>query len=166
MTNPSGYTVTPTAFWGWSQPASGSNLQTTTPVVTSYVNGNVTKSGLMPTDLANFVGIPLNVGGPNGTPIPSQNLIQYLRWAEDSIETDTGVLLCQTWVASPPEITTAQALAAQLPGMGSTGQRMGVNYDVADSGYDFFLFLIQKVLGRRMGLHGDSVQTTSFGWTE
>ena len=135
--NASGYTVTPTAYWGWSQPTSGV-AATTTPIVTSFINGNVTKTGLMPQDVQNFIGIPLTYGGPNGTPIPVGTILQYIRCAEDLVETTTGILLCQSWVASPPEISGAEANAAQLPGLGNTGQRLGVTYDIADVGFDFF----------------------------
>lgn len=130
--NASGYSVTPTAQWGWSFPATS-----VTPIVTSYVNGGSTKTGLTYTDLQNFIGLPLKWGGPNGTPIPQDAIVQFLRWAEDTVETDTGILLCLSWVASPPETTNAQANAAQLPG-NTGGQRLGVDYDIADVGYDFF----------------------------
>lgn len=122
------YTVAPTALWNWTNiNASG------TPTVSSFSNGQTTKSGVQPSDLANFIGLPLNIGGPNGTPISNVMLLNFIRWAEDAIEAETGLLLCESWVASPPEITTGQALGAQLP----SPQRMGVNYDIADAAYDF-----------------------------
>ena len=123
------YTVAPTALWSWTNITSAG-----TPTVSAYSNGQVTKSGVLPADLSNFIGLPLNIGGPNGTPISNDMLLNFIRWAEDAIEAETGLLLCESWVASPPEITTGQALGAQLP----SSQRMGVNYDIADAGYDFF----------------------------
>ncbi len=143
------FTVAPTALWSWTNITSAG-----TPTVTAYSNGQTTKSGVQPTDLVNFIGLPLNIGGPNGTPIANSMLLNFIRWAEDAIEAETGLLLCETWVASPPEITTNQALGAQLP----SPQRMGVNYDVADAAYDFFFFfLIPKMDSGGLGLFGHTL---------
>lgn len=126
------WTTPPQALWTWTVPVSS-----TTPIVSNYSNGQVTKSGIMPSDLQAFMGVPLNLGGPNGTPIPDSQLIQYIRWAEDIIETKNGILLTPAWCAAPPELTLSQVQAASVPGI-NEGMMLGVHYDIAESGYDFF----------------------------
>lgn len=121
--------VTPQAQYSWTGITSAG-----TPTVSAYSNGSNTKTGLQPADVAAFIGIPLNFGGPNGTPIPNATILNYIRWAEDSIETDTGLLLCVAWIAAPAEITPANAQAAGLP----NAQVQGVDYDLSEPGYDFF----------------------------
>ncbi len=118
--------VTPTPQWLWSFPASGA------PVVSGYPIGGgqfaPTKTGLLPQDLQNYVGVPLQIYGNPPTPVPTPQILQWIRYAEDNVEQESGLLLCQTWVASPP----AQALAVS----GLT-QTMGRDFDLADAGYDF-----------------------------
>lgn len=122
--------VSPRALWTWDT--------TQTPaVVKSYPSGQVTKTGLLPQDLANFVGVPLQFYGNPPTPVPNSVLIQWLRWAEDRIETETAILLTQTWVAAPPELTIAAAQAAGLSPVDGY-MKQGTDYDLEDAAYDFF----------------------------
>ena len=99
-----------------------------------------TKTGLGATDLKNYVGVPLqyfNTKPP--TAVPDSTIIQWIRWAEDYIESRTGLLLTQSWVASPPAVTPAQAQAVGFQPTSSGGyQIQGVDYDIEDAAYDFF----------------------------
>src|SRR5271167_1360658 len=73
------------ALWTW-------DTSTTWPTVVSYANGQPTKTGLLPSDVANFIGLPLVIYQPNGLPpitIPDSTILSWIRWAEDSIEQDT-----------------------------------------------------------------------------
>jgi hypothetical protein len=125
--------VVPTrALWGWSTPTDGSQ-----PVVLTYpTTGGPTKTGLMPADLAAFIGIPMQIYGNPPTPIPDATVLRWIRFAEDQVERETTILLCQTWVASPPVKTAPETSAVGL-GTVSGIQRLGVDYDIEDSGYDF-----------------------------
>ena len=135
-TNAPGYGQSPIvqtrALWNWSKPADGSQ-----PVVLSYpTTGGPTKSGLMPDDLRDFVSVPLQVYGNPPVPCTDRQILQWIRYAEDAIERETTILLCQTWVASPPTSTVAETQAVGL-GAVSGAQVLGTDYDLQDSGYDF-----------------------------
>jgi hypothetical protein len=125
--------VVPTkAMWGWSSPTDG-----TQPVVLTYPTTNgPTKTGLMPQDLEDFIGIPLQRFTTPPTPIPDIQVIKWIRFAEDEIERETNILLCQTWVASPPTVSVAETLAVGLRTVNGE-QKLGVDYDLSDAGYDF-----------------------------
>jgi hypothetical protein len=126
------------SFWTWTGTASNN------PTVTSYtVFPNCpTKTGLMPIDLQSFVGVPTVINNLDGsqTPLTGEQLLTYLRQAEDWVETESGILLAQAWIASPP--LSQQALVTISPPLGTTsngpGQQYGVDYDIIDAGYDFF----------------------------
>jgi hypothetical protein len=121
------------ALWTWSTPVQG-RAQT----VLSYptVPGMPTKTGLSRVDLENYMGIPISYRGLTTMEVPDSTVISWLRWAEDDIETETNIRLCQTWIASPPAKTLIEKTLLNLTTQGMF-QQLGVDYDVADSGYDF-----------------------------
>lgn len=98
-----------------------------------------TKTNLGPTDLDAFVGVPLlyyNTTPP--TVVAPEVKQQWIRNAEDRVEQETSILLCQTWVASPPSpsLQVSQALGIQTNS--STGAQVrGFDYDLEDAAYDF-----------------------------
>src|ERR1700693_5078422 len=102
-----------------------------------YPFGTPTKSGIMPEDLRNFCGVPLARRANPPVYLTDQQLIQTIRYAEDRIESKTGVLLCPTSVASPPALTLAACTAAAIIPHNGIGQVRGVVYDLQDRGYDF-----------------------------
>lgn len=121
-----------TAYWTWS------GTHTNNMSVQYYFGNSTTKTGLTPNDLRTFVGVPLQIGNPT-VPISDTQVWAWLRQAEDWVETESGILLAQAWIASPP--LTAGGLLAT--GMGTTsgdpsGQIYGIDYDIVDIGYDFF----------------------------
>ena len=126
------------AFWTWK------NTTTNNPSVVYYGQDPTvsTKTGLSTSDLQAFVGVPTVITVPNiPNPVPLTNaqLLAYLRRAEDWVEQESGILLAQAWIASPP--LSSQGL--QAVGISSTsnpvsGQIFGVDYDMLDPGYDFF----------------------------
>ncbi|MDE3023715.1 MAG: hypothetical protein KGI54_18015 [Pseudomonadota bacterium] len=95
----------------------------------------------MPQDLQDFVGVPLQYYQPVPTPVPVQTLLNWIRFAEDYVEQETGLLLCPTWVASPPLLSpVAAANSGVVPASSETGgQVIGKDYDLEDAAYDFFL---------------------------
>lgn len=122
--------------WTW-------DTSTNPPTVTKYPSGTgispvPTKSGVMPQDLQNFISIPIQAYGNPPKAIDPTVQLQWIRWAEDYIEQDSGLLLCQTWVASPPA-NTPQAAANVGIGSNSPGgyQKPGFDFDLADTAYDF-----------------------------
>jgi hypothetical protein len=123
------------ALWTWTSGASGLPM-----VATGYPSGYATKTGLKITDLQNFIGIPLQYYNTNPpVPVAEAVILQWLRWAEDWVEAKTGLLLTQTWVASPPAFTPAQAQAIGITTTSSGGyQVLGEDYDIEDAAYDFF----------------------------
>lgn len=128
--------VQTTALWTWdvSGVASGQGPQ----IVGYGPNATPTKTGLTPADLQAFVGIPLQTFGNPPTPIASATIQGWLRYAEDWVETKTGVLLTSTWIAAPP---SRQALSTRATGLiteNSTTQQLGVDYDLQEAPYDFF----------------------------
>lgn len=132
-TTPGQYSIVPTAaLWNWTPPIAGQ-----APSVLSYPPyGSPTKSGILPSDLKNFIGVPLQTFTNPPTPIPDSVILGWIRYAEDEIETITNVLLCQTWIAAPPTKTAAET---QLTGLGvqQQFQNLGVDYDRYEPGYDF-----------------------------
>ena len=122
------------ALWNW-------DLTGPDPVVKSYRGNSPTKTGLLPAELQQAAGVPLQYYNNNPPlPVPTSQLIEWIRDAEDWVEQETGLLLTPTWVASPPEI---QPYAAQATGVNVSvsgaggGQVQGIDYDLADAGYDF-----------------------------
>src|SRR5271155_747265 len=95
------------ALWNWNTSASG----TTGPVVNEFSSGYQTKTGLLPLDLQQYVTVPLQDYSQNPpVPVPPETILKWIRWAEDWVESQTGLLLCQSWVASPPALTPQQTL--------------------------------------------------------
>lgn len=127
--------VSGNALWDWDT----SGLD---PIVKAYRGGTPTKTGLVPNDLQQMVGVPLQYYTPaTGTqgPVPTPQIFEWIRDAEDWVEQETGLLLTPSWVASPPEIQAFAAVATQTPVApgGWGGQRQGIDYDIADAAYDF-----------------------------
>lgn len=126
-----------TALWQWDK-TTDPNFPTPTGFPVSGSAYSPTKTGLTPADLQNFVGVPLVYYGPTSTPVPSGQIQAWIRSGEDSVEQDTSILLCQTWVASPPAQTMQTAQAVGLIVNSPTGTQVrGYDYDLEDSGYDF-----------------------------
>ncbi len=122
--------VTSKTLWTWD--TSGP-----VPLVTGYNGSQITKTGLMPDDLQNYVGVPLQYYGNPPRAVASGTVIGWIRAAEDFVEQQTTILLTPTWVASPPSPTN---LVNSQIGLTSTiygGQQMGKDYDLEDAPYDF-----------------------------
>jgi hypothetical protein len=126
-----------TPLWTW-------NTGVTPAVVTGYPSGmgqqpGVTKTGLLPQDLQSFVGIPLQIYANPPQAVDPEVILQWIRWAEDDVEQDAGLLLCPTWVASPPARPSAAAINAGIIPVGPAPfQELGFDYDLGDAAYDFF----------------------------
>lgn len=124
---------TPTkALWTW-------DTSTYPPSVIAYSNGQNTKTGLQPIDLQNFIGIPLvfNTNPPQA--LADAQILGIIRQAEDWVEQNSGILLTKSWLASPPVPNTsipATGIITTSPPV--SGQVQGIDYDMYDSGYDFF----------------------------
>lgn len=126
-----GATVPTSAQWTW-------NLTGAQPVVTGYPSANpATKSGLLPVDLSNYLQLTLQQYSNPPVPVSNAVLTQWIRWAEDDIEQETNVRLCQTWIAAPPSRSNTET---QLLRLGATNsyQQLGVDYDFSEAPYDFF----------------------------
>lgn len=120
-------------LWNWSTPVSG-----VAQTVLSYPTTNgPTKSGIMPMDLRAYMQIPIQQFGNPPTPVSDMTLQQWIRYAEDDIEQDTNIRLCQTWIAAPPATSQASTQALNI-GVKYNYQQLGVDYDYAEAGYDFF----------------------------
>lgn len=130
---PGEFSPVPTrALWNWNTPIGEA------PSVNSYPpNGAPTKSGVLPSDLANFMGTPIQTFSNPPVPFSDATIIGWLRYAEDEIETDTNIRLCQTWIASPPTKSKYATEAVNLITKYQY-QQLGVDYDYADAPYDFF----------------------------
>lgn len=136
MSSNLGVPVPTKALWTWSAPVSGY-----APQVESFptVPGCPTKSGVQAPDLQKYMLTPLVYYSPFGgtpTPIDADTITDWIRWAEDEIETETNVRLCQTWIAAPAAKSLAQTLALNLSVSGLY-QQMGVDFDYEEPGYDF-----------------------------
>ena len=127
------------ALWLW-------NTSGSVPIVSGYPVGissaypsgfAPTKTGLTPGDLQNYVGVPLQFYGNPPTPVASGVIQQWIRYAEDRVEQETSILLCQTWVASPPALTAQYAASVGVIPNEGNGQQIGIDYDLEDSAYDF-----------------------------
>ncbi len=126
------------SLWTWASPdpSYGVPLQ-----VVGYPPGGVnqpTKTGLMPWDLQNFVGVQIQQFGNPIEKVPNSQIVQFIRWAEDRVERDTGVLLCQTWVAAPPLVAPGAASSMGIIPANSSYQVQGVDFDMYDAAYDFW----------------------------
>lgn len=131
--------LVPTApLWSWS--TSGS-----VPIVTGYPTAggfSATKTGLTPQDLRDFVGVPIVYYGNPPVAVNDSVILQWIRYAEDWVEQETSILLCQTWVAGPPSPNPAVTLQLGLTFPSQTSgfgyQRQGYDFDLQDAAYDFF----------------------------
>jgi len=123
------------ALWSW-------NTSGAVPVVSGYPIGpgafSPTKTGLTVQDLKDFAGVPLVYYGNPSSAVSDATIQNWLRYAEDTVEQESGLLLCQTWIASPPtltpEATSAVGLIVNTP---SQIQQVGIDYDLEDAAYDF-----------------------------
>lgn len=126
------------AQWTWNTSA----LPNGPPVIVGYNNGSPTKTGLSPADLQNFIGVPACIQTTPPTPISDSQLLQIIRQAEDWVEQTGGILLCETWIGSPPLDSVALLNSTGFPVQPQSqgiGQQQGVDYDLVDIGYDFFV---------------------------
>lgn len=127
------------ALWDW-------NTTNTPACVVGYPSCDggflPTKSGVLPSDVRNFVGVPLVYQGANPKAVLDDDILQWIRWAEDDIEQASSVLLCQTYVASPPAFVPSTALSigilpAKVNNVDLGYQVRGSSYDLEDAAYDF-----------------------------
>jgi hypothetical protein len=152
------------ALWLWTTPTSGAPI----PSVSGYPQGNGvytnTKTGLQATDLQNFVGVPLYYYGNPPVPVDPSTILGWIRDAEDTVEQDTSILLCQTWVASPPTPTPESTNAVGLlVSSGSGGyQNQGIDYDLPDAAYDFMFSRAQDEGWMYLTLRYRPVQSFSY----
>ncbi len=129
-----GQTVQTGALWGWSTPAVGYPQ-----MVQSYptVPGAVTKTGLLRADLESFIGTTIQLFTTPPTGIDDATVNEWIREAEDDIESETNIRLCQTWIAAPPAKTQQEVQLLNL-GVQNNYQQLGIDYDLSEPGYDFF----------------------------
>jgi hypothetical protein len=134
-------TVSGTALWQWDTSVPDN------PVATGYngyygtVSPTPTKTGMLPSDLQMTCGVPLQFFAPAGNTVgavPPELMIEWIRQSEDWVEQETGLLLTPTWIASPPEIQPLSIGASQAPSLIGGSQVQGQDYDLADTGYDFY----------------------------
>jgi|SRR5579859_628330 len=126
-----GSTLPTSAQWTW-------DLTGPSPVVTGYpTNGGPTKTGLTPNDVRNYVQVPLQQNTNPPTPVSDTVITQWIRWAEDDVEQETNIRLCQTWIAAPPARDSTETSLLRL-GTANRYQQLGVDYDFAEAPYDFF----------------------------
>lgn len=119
------------ALWNWI------TVPGKQPIVDTYSSGAKTKSGLQPNDLRQFVQIPLQQYSNPPVPIDDSVVMDWIRYAEDEIEQDTNIRLCQTWIAAPP--AKAQIETQQLDfGVKYNYQQLGVDFDYQEAAYDFY----------------------------
>lgn len=126
------------SLWTWASPDPTYQVPLT---VIGYPPGGLvqpTKTGLIPQDLQNFIGVQIQQYGSPIMAVPPEQILQYIRWAEDRIERDTGLLLCQTWVAAAPAVQPDNASSLGVLPQNGTQQVQGVDYDMAEAPYDFF----------------------------
>lgn len=114
------------------------------PVATGYPNAGgtfgPTKTGLLPADVKAYVGVPVQQYANPPVPVPDATILQWIRWAEDYVEQSSGVLLCQTWIASPPASTIYDCInSGIIPATSDGYQKLGFDYDLADAAYDFMI---------------------------
>lgn len=127
--------LTTTPLWTWDT----SLTEAPYPFVTAYASGKDTKTGLQPDDLKNFAGVPLQYYGNPPVLVDTTTLLGWIRAAEDWVENQTGLLLSQAWIASPPAITPQQCLAIDISPQGPGGyQQPGYDFDLSDAAYDFY----------------------------
>lgn len=125
---------------------------------------SATKTGLLGPDLQSFVGIPLQYYGKPPVPVSISQLTDWIRWAEDRVEQETSLLLCQTWIASPPGLWTQAAQSIGVNVNGATGgQVRGLDYDLEDNAYDFMFPRAQDEGWMYLTLRYRPVQSVTYG---
>ncbi|HVB29199.1 MAG TPA: hypothetical protein VNG91_05240 [Terriglobia bacterium] len=152
------------ALWSW-------NTSGAAPVAMGFSPGGATqptKTGLMPGDLQNFIGIPLQYYGNPPQAVSPSSILQWLRWAEDYVERETGLLLCQSWVAAPPAVLPGSPLsiAVEVTGSGGQQQQLGLDYDVYDAAYDFFFPRAQDEGWMNYSLRYRPVRSVAYDMTD
>lgn len=148
-------------LWQWNT-ASGF------PTVSGYPQGNgvfaQTKTGLAPSDLRNMIGVPLQYYGNPPVPVDDPTAYSWIRQAEDMVEQETSILLCQTWVASPPTLSPLQTQACgMLVNSAAGAQIRGIDYDLEDSAYDFMFSRAQDEGWMELTLRYRPVQSVTYG---
>ena len=120
------------ALWKWNVQNAGQP-----PTINTFSSGAKTKTGLQPNDLRKYALVPLQQYGNPPVPINDDDLFDYIRYAEDEIEQNTNIRLCQTWIAAPPAKTQQET---QLLGLVTqyNYQQLGVDFDYQEAAYDFF----------------------------
>lgn len=104
------------------------------------VQGAPTKSGLQQTDLENYLQVTIQRYGNPPTPIPTSVVTQWIRYAEDEIEGETNIRLCQTWIAAPAAQNLAEVNSLNIhTQVSGSYQQLGVDYDYSEAAYDFFM---------------------------
>lgn len=125
------------AQWSWSAPVSG---QSPVPVTYPTVLGAPTKSGLQRTDLEDFLQVTIQRYGNPPTPIRDEVVTKWIRYAEDEIEGETNIRLCQTWIAAPAAQTLQEVQSLNIrPSSNTAYQQLGIDYDYSEAAYDFFM---------------------------
>jgi len=122
--------VTTAPLWTW-------DLTGPQPIPVGFNGGQATKTGLTPQDLQNYVGVPLQYYGNPPTRVPAATLLGWIRAAEDWVEQTTTILLCPTAICSPPSPNPRASAQIGLTPTLFPNQRLGVDYDLADSAYDY-----------------------------
>lgn len=129
-----GDTLPTSAQWTW-------DLTGAQPVVIGYPTASgaasVTKSGLLPIDVTNYLQLTVQQFSNPPVPVSDAVMTQWIRWAEDDIEQETNVRLCQTWIAAPPARNETETGLLRL-GTTNNYQQLGVDYDFSEAPYDFF----------------------------
>jgi hypothetical protein len=121
------------SLWTWTAPIQG---QQASVVSFPTVPGSPTKTGLTPQNLRDYIQIPIMQYGPPPVPVSDQVITDWIRYAEDEVETKTNIRLCQTWIAAPA--AKARPYAQSLDLVTQTGfQQPGVDFDFEEPGYDF-----------------------------
>jgi hypothetical protein len=120
------------ALWNWNTSVSGQP-----PVLNTFSSGANTKTGLQPSDLQQYVLVPFQIYGNPPIPLSPALITNWIRDAEDEIENDTNIKLCQTWIAAPPAKNIAAASTLGIKSQGNY-QQLGIDYDYSEAGYDFF----------------------------
>lgn len=154
------------SLWSWDTTgaiptATGYPVQVSNTYPTGFAP---TKTGLSADDLCAFAGVPLQYYGNPPRPVAPATLLGWIRYAEDRIEQETSILLCQTWVASPPtqsvQVTQACGL---LPNTTSGYQVRGYDYDLEDAAYDFAFPRWQDSGWGYLTLRYRPLQSTTYG---
>ena len=75
------------SLWTWTTPVQG---QQASVVSFPTVSGSPTKTGLTPQNLRDYIQIPIMQYGPPPVPVSDQVIVDWIRYAEDLVETVSG----------------------------------------------------------------------------